>query len=100
MDRMDFQGYVDAAKTNKLRSWAGVRAQMANRLSGFPPTDGLTGTAVHEEGSNWPVLLVRGFQRPDRAGHPLLKEQESGIGMDRVLDLFAVYGHDMKAAAK
>ncbi len=94
-DRPDFEGYVDAVRNKRLKNTARARARLVNRLGGFPDTNNLMGTAMQEEDGGPPVLFIHGLQADNRTNHPLIREQREGIGVDRVLELFAAYGHTM-----
>ena len=41
-------------------------------------------------------MLVHGIQAGPNNEHPMLAEQRNGIGVNRMLELFAAYGHDMR----
>jgi hypothetical protein len=58
------------------------------------------GLAFQQE-DGWPPLLLLAGTQPytNRPDHPLLLEQRQGIGLDRALELFAAYGHNMRPAA-
>jgi len=99
LDRPDFEGYLDARMKGKLSNTARAPARLVNRLSGFPDTNNLMGTAFQQEDGTPPVLIVHGIQANGLTEHPLIREQRSGIGMDRVLEMFKAYGHDMSARA-
>lgn len=95
LDRPDFEGYLDARKNNRLKNTSRSRARLVNRLSGFPDTSRLMGTAFQQEDGGPPLLLIHGPQPDNSPDHPLIGEQRHGIGVDRMFDLFAQYGHDM-----
>jgi hypothetical protein len=99
LDRPDFEGYVEALKDGKLRDNARTHARLINRLSGYPDTAMLVGTAFQQANGALPVLIIHGPQPNNSPDNPLLEEQRQGIGVDRMLELFALYNHDMRAAA-
>lgn len=72
-------------------------ARLVNRLSGYPDTGNLMGSAFQQEDGAPPILLIHGPQPDNDPKHPLIEEQRQGIGVDRMLELFAAYGHDMRA---
>jgi hypothetical protein len=75
---------------------AGSAGEPHQRL---PETVNLMGVAFQQEDGGQPLMLVLG-QKDDRSeSHPLVQEQRNGIGVDRMLELFAAYGHDMRPAA-
>lgn len=100
LDRPDFEGYIDAKKNNRLNNASRARARLVNRLNTFPDTFKLMGTAFQQDDGGAPLLLIHGPQPDNLADHPLISEQRNGIGLDRALELFATYGHDMRAEAK
>lgn len=100
LNRADFEGYVTARRSGKLNSQAKAPARLVNRLGGFPDTMNLMGVAFQQEDGGPPLLLVLGPQPDNDANHRLIHEQRNGIGLDRMLDLFAEYGHDMRPAAQ
>jgi hypothetical protein len=95
----DFEGYLDARKNSKLNNAARAQARLVNRISGFPDTNRLMGSAFQQEDGGPPFLLIHGAQSENAADHPLIGEQRNGIGLDRALALFAEYGHDMRVGA-
>lgn len=100
LNRADFEGYLEAQRSGKLNNQARAQARLVNRISGFPDTFSLMGFAFQQEDGGVPVLLIVGPQPDNNPSHPLIHEQRHGIGMDRVLELFAAYGHDMRPAAQ
>lgn len=98
-DKPDFVGYLEAKREGKMKNDARARARLVNRISGFDNTGSLMGTAFQQEDGGLPVLIIHGPQPGLDSNHRLITEQKNGIGMDRVLELFAVYGHDMRSAA-
>lgn len=97
LNRPDFEGYLDAVRNKKLSNKARAPARLVNRLSGYPDTFKLMGRAFQQEDGGPPVLLIHGAQPDNDPQHPLIHEQRQGIGVDRTFELFAAYGHDMRA---
>lgn len=95
-NRPDFEGYLDSLRNNRLNKEARAPARLINRLSGFPDTSHLMGSAFQQEDGGVPLLLLHGPQPNNRADHPLIEQQRQGIGIDRMFELFAAYGHDMR----
>jgi hypothetical protein len=100
LNRADFEGYVAARRSGKLNNEAKAPARLVNRLGGFADTMNLMGVAFQQEDGGPPLLLVLGPQPDNDANHKLIHEQRNGIGVDRMLELFAEYGHDMRPAAQ
>jgi hypothetical protein len=100
LNRADFEGYVAARRSGKLNNKAKAQARLVNRIGGFHPTTNLMGIAFQQEDGGPPLLLVVGQQPDNDVNHRLIHEQRDGIGVDRMLELFAEYGHDMRPAAQ
>jgi hypothetical protein len=97
LNRADFEGYLDAVRNRRLNNISRAQARLVNRLSGFPDTFKLMGTAFQQDDGGPPLLLIHGPQPDNNPQHPLIQEQRQGIGVDRMIELFAAYGHDMRA---
>ncbi len=96
MDRVDFESFANAARTGKHAQDFRVSARLVNRVGGYPDTYNLTGSAFQQLDGSPPALLIHGLQAGPNNQHPLLLEQRDGIGVDRMLELFAAYNHDMR----
>jgi hypothetical protein len=96
LNRVDFEGYLAAVGSGKLNSKARAPARLVNRLSGFENTFSLMGTAFQQEDGGAPLLLLHGPQPDNSADHLILKEQREGITLDRMFELYAAYGHEMR----
>ena len=98
LNRPDFEGYLDAMRNKRLNNVARAQARLVNRLNGFPDTFKLMGTAFQQDDGGPPLLLIHGQQPDNDPKHPLIEQQRQGIGVDRTLELFAAYEHDMRAS--
>lgn len=100
VNKPDFDAYVAARKAGTLKNDIKFPARLVNRLAGFHDTSNLMGFAFQQD-DGWPPLLLLAADQPytNRPDHPLIAEQRNGIEFDRALDLFAIYGHDMREAA-
>jgi hypothetical protein len=96
MDRIDFESFVNAYRTRKAAPDIRVPARLVNRVGGYPDTYNLTGSAFQQPDGTMPPLLIHGLQAGPNNNHPLLIDQRSGIGVDRMLYLFSAYNHDMR----
>ena len=90
LSRQNFVRYVntfDSGEQDGLGPWFGW---FSNRLEGYPNTLNLK-CQVHP---------VSGRQRPrvllEPTDHPLAVEQQSAITFERVLELYAINGHDIR----
>ncbi len=95
LDRPEFESYIAALRNNRLRAGEPMPARLMNRLGGFPDTFNLMGTAFQQTDGGLPVLLIHGIQAGHLSEPDLIRQQHEGIGVDRMLELFAAYGHDM-----
>jgi hypothetical protein len=92
LSRENFVRYAETFNSGAqggLRSWFGY---LSNRLHGYPDTFLLKCMVQPQDGRMRPALE----QEP--SAHPLSLEQRDGITLDRVLELYAVSGHDVHAA--
>ena len=90
LGRENFVRYVntfDSGEQAELGPWLGW---FSNRLMGYPDTLNLK-CRLHMQNNR---------QRPrvelQPTDHPLAVEQHSGVTFDRLLDLYAIYGHDIR----
>ncbi len=98
LDRMDFDAFSEAMLKPGTHTGLRTRARLLNRLSRFPDTYNLSGTAVHVRPGESPVLMIHGIQADFRADHSLIVQQREGISVDRVFELFSAYRHNMVPA--
>lgn len=98
LDKLDFEEFSQAMLKPGTKTGLRARARLLNRLSQFPDTYYLSGTAVHAEQGELPVLMIHGMQADFRADHSLIAQQRDGIDVDRVFELFKAYKHDMGVA--
>jgi hypothetical protein len=92
LSRANFMRYVetfDAGEQAGLGPWFGW---FSNRLKGYPDTLNLK-CHVHPRGGSLRPTLA-----PEPTDHPLAREQRDGITLDRLLDLYALNGHDLRPA--
>ena len=97
LNQAEFEVYVDDARRSELRANARAPARLVNNINGYVNSGGLMGSALHQEDGGYPVLLLHGPQPDNDPNHTLLSDQRNGIGVDRMLELFVAYGHDMRA---
>lgn len=72
-------------------------ARLVNRIGGYPNSFGLLGAAFPMPDS--PPLLVLGKPPGDPPDlHPLVREHRDGLSFDRLLEVYAAQGHDMRGA--
>jgi hypothetical protein len=92
LSEKNFRLYVDtfdSGEQGDLGPWFGW---FSNRLKGYPDTLNLK-CQVHPQAAR---------QRPwielEPTDHPLAVEQREGITLDRLLELYAIHGHDIRPA--
>lgn len=90
----DFRDYVasfDEGVQAHFGSWAG---RLSNRLRGYPDTRNLRARVRPLDGRRRPVVtLVDGDQ-------PLAPEQRDGLTFERLLEIYAAHGHDLRSPEK
>jgi hypothetical protein len=69
-----------------------IAGSFANRLNGFPDTLGLACTIRVRGGNFRPLAMMNASE------HPLAQQQARGITLDRMLDLYAASGVDLRPA--
>lgn len=94
--RPDMEGYIAARKNGTLDNNVQFAARLVNNIAGYPETANLAGLAFEQEDKGVPVLLISGPQPGANPRHPLIAAQRVGITIDRVFELYAAYGHDMR----
>lgn len=95
VSRADFEMHV-AARTAKAPVTTHAQARLASRINGYADTTSLSGIAFPQADGGPPLLAMAGPQPGADPRHALITEQRNGVGMDRVLELYAGYGHDMR----
>jgi hypothetical protein len=84
-----YQDGFDEAQQGELGPWFGW---LSNRLNGYPDCLSLK-CRVHPQNDR---------QRPEieleDVDHPLVHEQQNGITLDRLLEIYALNGHDFGSA--
>lgn len=92
MSKKNFDAYVeafDSGRQGHLGPWFGW---FSNRLLGYPETLSLKCQVHPRDGRARPWLELESTE------HPLAIEQEQGITFDRILELYALSGHDLRSA--
>jgi hypothetical protein len=92
LSKKNFDIYVDtfdSGNQGNLGPWFGW---FSNRLAGYPDTLNLKCQLHPREGRKRPYVEL------EPTDHPLAIEQAHGITFDRVLEIYALNGHDLRAA--
>jgi hypothetical protein len=92
LSRKNFELYTDhfdEGKRADLGSWFGW---FSNRLNGYPDTVNLKCHVHPQDNRQRPLIEL------EPTDHPLAREQREGITFDRLLEIYALHGHDIRAA--
>lgn len=92
LSKPNFNLYLDtfdSGDQSGLGPWFGW---FSSRLKGYPDTLNLKCRVVPREGRNRPYIEL------EPTAHPLAIEQREGITFDRLLEIYALNGHDVRSA--
>lgn len=90
LSKANFERYVetfDSGAQAELGPWSGW---LSNRLKGYPDTLNIRCQVLPQDGRQRPQIEIAD------AEHRLAHEQRLGITFDRILDLLAFHGHDIR----
>ena len=90
LSRGNFDLYLDTFDSGEqggLGPWFGW---FSNRLRGYPDTMGLKCHVQPQADRQRPLIAIEPTE------HPLAVEQRAGITLDRVLEIYALHGHDLR----
>jgi len=92
LSRKNFELYksmFDVGEMTDLGAWFGW---FSNRLEGYPDTLNLKCRLHPQNDRQRPLIEL------EPTDHPLAREQREGITFDRLLEIYALHGHDIRAA--
>jgi hypothetical protein len=92
LSKQNFDLYVDTfdgGRQGGLGPWFGW---FSNRLKGYPDTLSLKCRVTPRDGRERPLIEL------EPTSHPLAIEQREGITFDRLLEIYALNGHDVRGA--
>jgi hypothetical protein len=92
LSKQNFELYVDTFDSGRQGGLGPRFGWFSNRLRGYPDTLNLKCHVMPRDG------LARPCVELERTSHPLAIEQRDGITFDRLLEIYALNGHDMRAA--
>lgn len=92
ISRASFGAYFNTFDEPDQSGLGQLAGSFANRLSGFAETLGQPCTLRPRGGRHRPLVLLNDMD------HPLAQAQRHGITLDRLLDLYAASGIDLKQA--
>jgi hypothetical protein len=93
LSKKNFMTYVEHFDSGTYDD-AGWFGWFATGLPGYPETRGLKCNVIPQPGRQRPLIELQ------ETDHPLYREQRDGIGYDRLLEIYALYGHEPDAPAK
>ena len=94
LSKTNFDRYIETFDTGDhghLGPWFGW---FSNRIPGYPDTLNLKCQVVPRNGRSRPYVELKPTH------HPLAIEQRDGITFGRILEIYALYGHDVRAALR
>jgi hypothetical protein len=92
LSRTNFETYLHTfndGEQGSLRPWFGW---FSNKLNGYPDTLSLKCHVHPQDGRARPLIELEPTQ------HPLAVEQREGMSFDRILETYALNGHDLRGA--
>ena len=92
LSKKNFDLYLDtfdSGDQDHLGPWFGW---FSNRLKGYPDTFNLKCQVHPRDGRQRPYIELEPTE------HPLAVEQREGISFDRILQIYALHGHDLRNA--
>lgn len=93
LSRRNFDSYVEGFDDGDFPDWGPWSSWFSNRLAGFPDTLAQLCWMHPREERQRPALCL------DDPDHPLAIAQRDGITAERVLEIYAAYGHVRQAPA-
>jgi len=97
VNKPDFEAYLAAKQSGKLNDKARAPARLVNNLAAFPLTVNIMGVAGQNP-QGLPLFLSATDQQGFANDHQLLVEQRQGITLDRLFEIYAAHGHDMRSS--
>jgi hypothetical protein len=74
-------------------------ARLLTRIAGYSDTGGLMGRAFSQPDGP-PLLVLEKSQAGSFGVHPLVSEHRDGIRLDRMFEVYAANGHDMRSSSR
>jgi hypothetical protein len=91
LSKTNFDIYVDRFDTGDYAECSPWFGWFSNNLKGYPDTSGLRCNVCPRADLQRPLISLHDID------HPLVREQQDGISFDRLLDVYALHGHDIRA---
>lgn len=97
VNKPDFEAYIAAEKAGTLDDKKRAPARLVNNLAAFPTTVNIMGIAGQNP-QGLPLFLSAMVQEGIPNDHPLLVEQRQGLTLDRLFEIYAAHGHNMRSS--
>jgi hypothetical protein len=92
LSKKNFDLYFDAFDSDRQGNMGPWFGWLSNRLKGYPDTLNLKCHVHPQDGRQRPYIELEPTE------HPLAVEQQNGISFDRLLEIYALNGHDLRDA--
>ncbi len=92
LSRKNFEQYLERFNSGNYQGFGPWFGWFSNSLKGYPETLNMKCHVHPRNGRQRPLIEL------EPNDHPLAKEQLDGISFDRLLDIYALHGHDVRAA--
>lgn len=93
LSQTNFSSYVESFDTGFNEQTGPWFGWLSNRLPGYPDTLNMKCNVFPQPGRNRPLIRLQ-----DDA-HPLAREINEGISLDRLVDIYRAFGHDIRMAS-
>jgi hypothetical protein len=90
LSKKNFDIYVDGFDKGDYEKQGPWFGWFSSGLKGYPDTLSLKCHVHPRHGRERPLVEL------EDVGHPLVHEQREGISFDRLLEIYALYGHDIR----
>lgn len=92
LSKASFDAYLETFDSGEQAKLGSRFGWFSNRLKGYPDTLNLKCQVLPQDGRQRPLIELEPTE------HLLAIEQREGISFDRLLEIYAINGHDMRAA--
>lgn len=92
LSKRNFNLYLDTFDSGNQGHLGPWFSWFSNRLKGYPDTLNLKCQVLPRDGRHRPYIEL------EELSHPLIVEQREGITFDRILEIYALNGHDLRTA--
>ena len=92
LPEMNFFTYLNTFDSGRQAEYGPWYGSLANSLPGYPPTLLMPVALMPLNGRIRPRVVL------EATDHPLSVDQRDGITLDRLFDIYAAHGHDVRAS--